>query len=151
VICSCKGFANPTCIKYCKKRKEVFIGYVDGTISVYQIVQNLEQIQYTGSFRTHRDAIHSLYFFSDLDLFASSGFDSVLKLWKAPEEWNKKLTVTASMIGGMKEDNLSTIKEEKDDLELPSQDSNHNLLKHRITAWGAGPGDKVVESLLQQM
>jgi WD40 repeat protein len=129
----------------------VFIGYVDGTISVYHIVQNLEQIQYTGSFRCHQDAVHSLYFLADLDLFASSGFDSVLKLWKAPEEWNKKLTVTASMIGGMKEDNLSTIKEEKDDLELPSHDSNHNLLKHRITAWGAGPGDKVVESLLQQM
>lgn len=121
------------------------MGYLDGVISVYRIKN--EAVHFTGSFRMHNDSIHAIYIIEELNFAVSSGFDSVMKVWKPPEEWEKKVVVTHSMIEGIDpKDNLSTIKEERE-----SYDPESYVLKHKITAWGNGKGDKVVESLLQQI
>lgn len=146
MVSSASGFIRPNCLRYWKSRKEAYVGYLDGVINVYSLKVNADKIVFSSSFRMHTDAIHNIFIMEDLNFAASSGFDSSLKLWQPPKEWETKVIMTSSMIDGIDpNDNLSTIKEENE-----SVDHEALIQKHRITAWGAGTGDKVVESLLQQ-
>ena len=114
---------------------------------MYSLKNNAEKIVFSSSFRMHTDAIHNIFIMEDLDFAVSSGFDSTLKIWKPPKEWETKVIMTNSMMDGVDpKENLSTIKEENESL-----DNEGLIAKHRITAWGAGNGDRVVESLLQQI
>lgn len=100
-------------MKYWKKRKELFVGYMDGSINVYSLTKNLEKIKFTGSFRMHGDVVHRISILEDLNFAVSSGYDSCLKIWRPPEEWETKVVVTHSMVEGINPNiNLSTIREE---------------------------------------
>ena len=143
-----KGFIKPTCIKIWRSRKEAYIGYLDGTISVYCLIKNLEKIHFIGSFRMHSDSIHKLYVMESLGFLVSSGYDSSMKIWRPPGEWEKKILVTQSMIEGADPiENLSMIREDDNE----SADPESLIVKHKITLFTAGPDDKVVESLLNHI
>ena len=128
-------------------RKEVYTGYMDGTINVYCFNAAMSTLRLAASFSMHKAAIHSIHILNDLNFAISSGFDSSLKVWQPPEEWEKKIVVTASMLHNVDpKENLSTIREECESLEPESL-----LNRYRITNnWADPKGDKVVESILQQ-
>jgi hypothetical protein len=106
-----------------------------------------DSLIFMASFKMHDDSIHSIHILSDLNFAISSGFDSSLKLWQPPEEWEKKIVVTSSMINNIDPRyNLSTIKEEGDSIEPESLLNRHRITNH----WLDHKGDKVVESILQQ-
>jgi hypothetical protein len=105
-------------LKYWVKRKEVYVGLLDGVINVYKLNQNLDQITLNASFNIHSAPIHNLYILEDLKAIVSSGFDNCLNLWKPPEIWDKKLVITACLASGVNpRDNLDTIREENESYE----------------------------------
>ncbi len=104
---------KPNTLKFWKKRKEVYVGYLDGIVNVYGFAANNQTLVLNASFTMHDDAIHSLHIIDDLGFAITSGFDSSLKVWRPPENWEHKFLVTKGMIDGVNpKDNLSTIKEE---------------------------------------
>ena len=142
-----KGYVRCSALKMWKKRKEVYAGYMDGVINVYTFNTTMDCLTMSASFKMHHATIHSIHVLNDLKFAISSGFDSSLKIWQPPVEWEKKIVTTLSLIQGIDPtDNLSTIREEAESLEPETL-----LNKHRITAWGEPKGDRVVESLLQQI
>lgn len=145
-----KGYLRPNTLKLWKARKEVYVGYLDGIVSVYGFTNNSESLVLNASFSMHDDAIHSLYILDDLKLALSSSFDSSLKVWKPPETWERKFVVTQGMINGVDpKENLSTIKEEHESygesavVRKISGLYEHNPYAHKNTA----PG---IHSLLEQ-
>ena len=138
---------KPCTLKYWKERGEVYVGHLDGVICVYTLKTIIDNLTFVGSFKMHQDSVHSIHILNDLNFAISSGFDSSLKVWQPPEEWEKKIVVTASMLHNVDpKENLSTIREECESLEPESL-----LNRYRITNnWADPKGDKVVESILQQ-
>ena len=136
---------KPCALKYWKERQEVYMGYLDGIISVYSIKSKQEALVITGSFKMHTDAIHSIYILNDLKFAITSGFDSSLKVWQPPEEWQKPIVVTKSMMhADDPNDCLSTIREEAE-----SYDNESLLPRHRFTALAAH--DRAIQSILEQI
>lgn len=143
-----KGFIKPTALKIWKARKEVYVGYLDGTLNVYGMKNNLEKLYFIGSYRMHSDSIHRIYIMENLGFAVTTSFDSSLKVWQPPQEWKKKIIVSNSMIEGANpKENLSMIREDANEEVLDLEP----LLgkKHQITAFG--DNDHVVESLLAQI
>lgn len=134
----------PCALKYWKERKEIYVGYLDGIISVFNIRSNPVELSFAGSFKMHTEAVHSIHVLNDLKFAISSGFDSTLKVWQPPDQWEKQIVVTTSMLKTVdtkyNEDNLSTIREEAESLEPETL-----LNKRRFSSTGAH--DKA-ESLL---
>jgi WD40 repeat protein len=128
-----------------KDRHEVYLGYLDGVISVYSIRNKPEELIFVGSFKIHTDAIHSIYILNDLKFAITSGFDSSLKIWQPPDNWEKPIIVTSSMLHNLGSiDNLSTIREETESYEPES-----HLIRRKFSAVGAH--DNAIESILQQI
>ena len=116
----------------------MYVGYLDGVINVYGFSNTAdgENLSLNASFNIHDDAIHSLHIINDLGFAISSGFDSSLKVWKPPQNWDKKFVVTQGMINGMNPKvNLSTIKEEYEshsDSLMIKKFTNSNLYDNQI-------------------
>ena len=122
IVSVAKGFQNPTCMQIWKSRKELFVGYADGTLNVYSLGKQLEYLRFTGSFRMHAGAIHRISVIDAFDYAVSSGHDSCLKVWRPPAEWETRVLVTQSMVEGINPlNNLSTIKEEESHADFESQ------------------------------
>jgi WD40 repeat protein len=122
IISVAKGYVNPTCMQIWRSRKELYVGYVDGTVNIYSLGKQLEFVRFTGSFRMHSGAIHRISIVAEHDYAVSSGYDSCLKIWRPPSEWEKRVLVTPSMVEGVNPlNNLSTIKEEESHLDFESQ------------------------------
>lgn len=115
---------------------------------MYGLKNNLEKIFFIGSFRMHNDSIHKIFVMDSLSFVVTSSFDSSMKVWRPPQEWERKIFVSNSMIEGSNpQENLSMIREEHNE----SADPESQYIKHRITTWGDPGHDNVVESLLSQI
>lgn len=81
------GYINPTFLRLWKKRKEVYVGYMDGTISVYTISKNSDGLEFSANFKAHSNSIFSLWTFDSLNFLVTSGLDSNMKMFRPPSEW----------------------------------------------------------------
>jgi hypothetical protein len=100
------------------KRKEVYVGLLDGVMNVHRFNSSLDQLTLAASFNIHSAPIHNLFILEDLNTIVTSGFDNCLNLWKPAEVWDKKLVMTPSMASGVDpKSNLDTIREENESYE----------------------------------
>ena len=111
------------------QRKEVYTGYIDGTINVYTFNPAMTLLHMSASFHMHQGAIQSIHILNDLKFAISSGFDSTLNLWEPPEKWERKMVVTTSMNKAFNpKDDLTTIREDLDN------ECNETVVKRKISA-----------------
>lgn len=52
-----KGYIKPRCLKIWKERKEVYLGYLDGVINVYQMNGSMEKLSMVASFQMHSEPV----------------------------------------------------------------------------------------------
>lgn len=134
---------RPSGLGYWKERKELYATYYDGCVNVYRLESNIEKIVFTSSFKIHEGGIHRMQILEDLNYIMTSGYDSTLRIWRPPAEWEQKIVVTISMIEGIDpQENLSTIKEEKED----SKDSLKLVYAKHVNITD-DPTDKAIEIL----
>lgn len=144
-----KGNIKPQVLKFWAKRREVYLGYLDGTIAVYHFTPGSASTQLVigNIFRIHKESVLGIHFLQELSLVVTAGFDSTLKVWKPPSEWERQVVVPQSLVAKANpNDDLSTIKEEHESFETA-------LMNRKVSGFeggSAGPNHQALQDLLQQ-